>query len=370
MRIALDARCLNAGHVRGMGKFVRELLTRLPRFLPVRWELLADRPDLPFHAPDTEQAGIHLFECKGYRFHSWEQWALPRRAARLGADVLHCPGTRVPWWQPRPTVVTVHDVLPWLGDEPDWPAGWYLNRLLPRAFAKCHTIVTDSDSSRRDLVRLWPQLENKVRVIPLGVGDAYFAAEPAPLGDALTSQGIRQPYLLYLGGRVARKRLDWALRILEALADTDVTLAVCGLEREAEAEVLAKVRPDGRERLRLVPFVPEDDMPRLYQNAAAVLYPTLYEGFGFPVLEAQAVGTPVLHSAVGSLTELVGPGSVVLPAEDLQAWAEACRRHIAARVTNAVPHDEAREWARRFTWDTCAARYAEVYESAARCRSI
>src|SRR5262249_56981721 len=140
-----------------------------------------------------------------------------------------------------------------------------------------------------------------------------------------------QPYLLYLGGRIARKRLDRALQILELLAHPTATLVVCGVEREAEVEVRERLAPAYRSQLCFAPFVPEADMPRLYQNAAAVLYPTLYEGFGFPVLEAQAVGTPVLHSAVGSLTELAGPGSVVLPVEHVNAWVDTCRRLIETR---------------------------------------
>lgn len=106
-------------------------------------------------------------------------------------------------------------------------------------------------------------------------------------------------------------------------------------------------------------------MPRLYQNAAAVLYPTLYEGFGFPVVEAQAVGTPVLHSAVSSLTELQGPGSVVLPVEDLGAWVDACRALVAERGRTPQPNETSRQWARRFSWEASAERHLEVYRRAA-----
>src|SRR5262249_47478766 len=99
IRVGLDARCLNREHVRGMGKYVTELVTRLPQHVPVRWELFADRPDLPFHTPKAGHVSVHVFDCRGYRFHAWEQWALPRKAAQLRVDVLHCPGTRVPWLQ-------------------------------------------------------------------------------------------------------------------------------------------------------------------------------------------------------------------------------------------------------------------------------
>jgi glycosyltransferase involved in cell wall biosynthesis len=365
LRLGLDARCLNRQHLRGMGKYATELVERLGNYLPVRFTLLGDRPDLPFHKPRIDEAPVRLFDCRGYRFHSWEQWALPREAARLGVDLLHCPGSRLPWWQPRPTIVTLHDALPWIEDEPEWPAGWYRDRLLPRAFARCAAIITDSECSRRDIVRLWAKLEAKVHVIPLGVGETYFDVEPAPLSEHLTALGIRQPYLLYMGGRIARKRLDWALRILEALGDEPVSLVICGLEPDAAADVVSGVPPTCRSRLHVLPFLDETQMPRLYQNAVAVLYPTLYEGFGFPIVEAHAVGTPVLHSSVGSLSELAGPASVVLPVNDLDAWVQACRRLLGSRGTVGSPQREAREWARRYTWDRCAERHAEVYRSVA-----
>jgi alpha-1,3-rhamnosyl/mannosyltransferase len=112
------------------------------------------------------------------------------------------------------------------------------------------------------------------------------------------------------------------------------------------------------------PFVPDDEMILLYQTAIAVLYPTLYEGFGFPALEAQAVGTPVLFSALGSLQELQGPGAVVLPPRDLGAWVEACRRLVRERGENPTPNQQARNWAKGFSWDISVARHLEVYREA------
>jgi alpha-1,3-rhamnosyl/mannosyltransferase len=205
-------------------------------------------------------------------------------------------------------------------------------------------------------------------VIPHGIGDHYLQACPAPLGERLASAGVRPPYLLYLGGDIPRKRLDWAIRVWGEMSDPRMSLVVCGVERQAWPGVREMVDPILRPRLCLLPFVAEADMPRLYMNAVAVLYPTLYEGFGFPALEAQAVGTPVLFSALGSLVELQGPGAVVLPAQDLGAWVGACRK-LAERGERSRPDERARDWARQFSWDVCAARHLEVYRrTAARWR--
>jgi len=110
-------------------------------------------------------------------------------------------------------------------------------------------------------------------------------------------------------------------------------------------------------------------LPRLYQNAIALLYPTEHEGFGFPALEAQAVGTPALFSPVSSLPELAGPAAVMLPPTDLAAWSDVLRRLIAERSTAPSPIQASRDWARQFTWAAAARRTLDVYERAANHRT-
>jgi glycosyltransferase involved in cell wall biosynthesis len=329
----------------------------------VEWELFADRPDLPLHLPTAPKLNVHLFECRGYRFHSWEQIALPRRIAKLGVDLLHAPASRLPWWQPVPSIVTLHDTIPWNSTEDGWPRGFYTDRLLPRAFRKCAAVITISQHSRRDILARFPHVNEKLHVIPNGVGDDYIEARPGLVSESLAGVGIARPYLLYIGGAIPRKRLDWAIRVFTTVGDPRLTLIMCGVEKEAQAGVLAGVPGDLRRRLRFAPFIAEADMPSLYQNAVAVLYPTLYEGFGLPALEAQAVGTPVLFSDVSSLSELKGPGAVILPPDDLDAWVTTCGRLVAARGESPEPDEPSRAWARQFSWDAFAERTVEVYRS-------
>jgi glycosyltransferase involved in cell wall biosynthesis len=360
IRVALDARSINQVHLRGMGRCVWELVARGRARHDVHWELFTDRPDLPIHLPPVEGLNVHAFEVRGYRFHSWEQFACPYRARKLGVDLMHGPSTTVPWWQPVPTVVTLHDTIPWQGNEPGWPRGWFVDRLLPRAYRKCAAIITISEASKRDIIRLWPELEAKLHVISNGVGDVYLNMQPAPLSDSLRSIGVKEPYLLYVGGNIPRKRLQWAIRVIEQMSDPLLTFVICGVESSAQAEIREQIRGHMRDRVCFAPFVAETDLPRLYQNAVAVLYPTLYEGFGLPVVEAQAVGTPVLFSALGSLAELEGPASFVLPSDDLTAWTATCRNLVRQRQSPS-PDEQARVWARKYSWDTTADRTLEVY---------
>jgi alpha-1,3-rhamnosyl/mannosyltransferase len=262
-----------------------------------------------------------------------------------------------------PTIVTIHDTLLWAPEDPD--RGNYTEYVLPAAYRKCAAVITISQSSFNDIVAKWAHLKPKVHVIPHGVDNAYLDAVSAGLSDSLVRMGVRPPYLLYLGGELLRKRAEWAVEVLTALADPRVNLVLCGLKQTAQDRVRAAARPEIRPRLVFAPFIPDADMVRLYQNAVALLYPTLYEGFGFPALEAQAVGTPALFSALGSLAELQGPGAVILSPHDLNAWVTVCRQLVAQRADDPRPREEARRWARGFSWDVSASRHLQVYRQVA-----
>lgn len=365
LKIAVDARCLNVDHLRGMGKSLFELIKRTGSSGAIEWHLLADRTDRPMHAPDVGGCRSTVFETPGYRFHSWEQWSLPQQARRLGADLLHAPATSMPWWQPVPTVVTVHDTIPWQGQDSAWPAGFYRDRLLPSAYHRAAAVLTVSNTSRRDILARWPDLRDKLHVVSPGVDERYLDAVPRRQPVVLDGREVAEPYLIFLGGADPRKRLQWAIETWLGLKSPDVTFIACGLEQSAHDSVCAAIPRERRGRFMIAPFIGEADMPHVYMRAAAVLYPTLYEGFGLPVIEAQAVGTPVVFSDVGSLSELKGPGAVVLPVDDLAGWVRAVDEIVRASRRDKEPNEVARAWARQYSWDAYTERTLAVYRSAA-----
>ena len=191
LRVAVDARSLNVVHLRGMGRYLREVITRGSALDAVQWLLLSDRPDRPFHLPEVAGVRSELFSCRGYRFHAWDQLALPWHVARRSVDVLHCPSTVAPWWQPVPTVVTIHDTLPWAPEDPDRDA--HTDYLLPAAYRKCAAVITISKSSQRDILQKWPELGAKLHVVPHGVDEAYLNAVPCGLSESLLAMGVRRP---------------------------------------------------------------------------------------------------------------------------------------------------------------------------------
>ncbi len=364
-RVAADARCLNTNFVRGMGEYLAPLATHISATRDVEWLFFGNRPDLPFHPPaGTAASKVILRDVPGDRFHLWEQLALPGEALVRSARVLHCTATTLPLWQPVPTVVTIHDTIPW--DTGEFvPPGPYRDRLLPLALRRCAKIITISEHSRSDILRLWPGLADKVRVIRHGLNDRFLHSVTAPPSATARNIAVRQPYLLYFGGTAARKRLSWTLRLYRDLGRDDVDLVVCGVPEAAHDEFRQQVEAGLRDHVVFAPFLPADDMPALYGNALAVLYPTLYEGFGVPPLNAQAVGTPVIFSDVSSLREMLGPTCVALAPDDTRAWLEACRAIIDRRLAAAVPDAASRHWAARFSWRNSADAHWEVYQEAA-----
>jgi len=300
MRIVIDGRSLG-GNVTGAGNALGWLLERL-------------RAEAPQHeyvvlTPVTD----------GWRLRRqlwWEQVEFPRQAARLRADVVHVPGgTSTPLARGRRTVVTLHDLAPTAHPEwlPSGPGRWYWGRWVTwtAAFADC--VLVPSEATRRDVVHRAHIADDRVRVTPWGVPpDVAEGVRPGAAEAVRRRHRLPERYVLYVG--TIDRRKDYAT-LLRALCDLEPTvpLVVAGsivtgrTDFDAMVDALA-LRP----RVRALGYVPRADLPGLYAGAAAFVYPSFYEGFGLPVLEAMACGVPVVTYNVSSLPEVAGDGAVLL----------------------------------------------------------
>lgn len=367
MRIGLVARCLNTAHVRGMGKYVMELLRQSGD--DIDWHLFADDPRYPLLHPDGPRFTPDIFEFRGDRFRLWEQLGLPLRARRMPLTLLHCTEGALPLWQPLPTIVTLHDTLAF-EERPD-TAGQrlYWDHVIPAALNRAAHVITISECSRRDILARWPALEPRLTVIHHGIEAAYFEPPTAPVPAKLQQALAGARYAVYLGGPMKRKRFDWAVQVLAAQPDATLKLVACGFGADAREAARRALPPELQGRVLFAEFLSDAELLALYRGAVAVLYPTLYEGFGFPAVEAQAAGTPVIFSPLGSLTELVGPLTTLVPADDLAAWAAAL--HEAATLGTDARADKAARasaWAQGFRWAESYRRHLAVYEQVAGAR--
>jgi glycosyltransferase involved in cell wall biosynthesis len=274
-------------------RWARELAARLPALRPDAYDVLAPRPRL------VHRAG-----------HAWEQLVLPVRAARHRA--LLCPANLAPLAHPR-NVIVIHDAAALR--HPEWYSPAYAawqRRILPALARRALHVVTVSEFSRRELVELLGV--ERVSVIPGGV-DPRFTPQ-ADADRAKRELGLTRPYVLAVASQTARKNL----KALVPLTDR-IDVVVAGGHRPQFA------REAGLDRLHHLGAVPEALLPGLYAGAEVFALPSLYEGFGLPVLEAMACGTPVVCSDTTALPDTAGGAARLAPPDQV---AEAVREVLEA----------------------------------------
>lgn len=366
LRIGIVARCLNTAHIRGMGRYVYELIQQLVDEPDVQWHVMGDDPRHALNTPKGMRGAVDVFPFRGDRFQLWEQVGLPRRVKQRQLSVLHCTEGTLPLWQPVPTVVTLHDTLAWQELQGGPALKAYFNGVLPAALKRCAAIITGSESARDDISAKWPVLAEKITVIPHGIGSEYLKVGLPPAPSELQRSLKDAPFLVYLGGSLERKRFGWAVQALLASGMPQVQLVACGFGVAGAAAARAALPAEAAKRVHFAPFLSDEEIFALYRGAVAVLYPTLYEGFGFPAIEAQAAGVPVIFSPLSSLNELVGPLTILAAPHDIGAWAGAIQQAARLGAERSALAEKARAWVQAFSWHRSARAHLEVYRSIAR----
>jgi glycosyltransferase involved in cell wall biosynthesis len=283
------------------------------------------------------------------------------------ADVFHATWHLLPRLRTPASVMTLYDLSFALFPETHLRVlRWSSNALVPRFLRACDRIISISESTKRDAVRLYGIPEDKIVVTHLAAEDRFRPADPDRVAEVRGRFGLPPRFLLYVGTIEPRKNLDVLLGALLRLKGQgrEVPLVVAGRLGWLYDGFLAKIRSLGLENLVLLPgFVPDDDLPALYTAAEVFVYPSVYEGFGIPVLEAMGCGTPVLCSDVSSLPEVAGDGGILLPPGDPAAWAEAIARLTEEPALRRELRERGFRRASRFRWEETARRTWEIYRA-------
>jgi len=273
----------------------------------------------------------------------WYLGLLPRCARAVGADVLHCPTFRAPLRAGVPTVVTVHDLA--VLREPSHFRRWssaYGRALVPRVLRAAARVIAVSAFTAREAIELAGVPEERVRVIPNAAAEPFSPEGPAAEGDYVLAVGTLEP----------RKNLE---RLVEAARGADVELRVVGARGWGGVEV-------GGEGVHWLGEVGDDELARLYRGAVCLAYPSLYEGFGLPVLEAMRCGTPVVTSAASAMAEVADGAAELVDPHDVASIAAGIERAVARR---SELRERGLERARRYSWEAVADATVAVYREVA-----
>jgi glycosyltransferase involved in cell wall biosynthesis len=300
----------------------------------------------------------------------WHRARLPLPAELITGrvDLFHSPDFTLPPTLPGiPTVLTVHD-LSFVRDpdSADDRLRTYLNRVVPRSVRRATHVLADSEATRQDLISLWDTPPDKVTVIYCGV-EPHFrpVTEPAGLAAVRARYDLGAgPYIFSVGTLQPRKNYR---RLVQAFAPLvarhpDLSLVIAGGRGWKDEDILAEPERLGLgNRVRFPGFVADDDLPALLSAAELFAYPSLYEGFGIPILEAMACGTPVIASDRSSLPEVTGDAGLQVDPLDVTALTAGLERLLTDHEVRTDLIRRGRERAAQFTWPAAARRLLAVY---------
>jgi len=380
LKIVIDARRLRDF---GIGSYIRNLVHALARVDPVNRYVLVAAPEgaeelagLPanfltvlYRRPDTSLAN---------------QVSFPLFLRQFSADLFHLPLNVVPWLMPRPYVVTIHDISSLLFPQPAERRPAFRLYQLRRGLMRAARVIAVSGATRRDV-------ENVLGVPPERIRQIYDAPDPRFLDESaqqcesaradrrrvLERYQVNYPYVLYAGAIRPQKNVP---RLVEAFAVVrgdlenhpvyrDLRLIIIGDEivrYPAVRHAVIKTRVE--HVVRFLGFLPFETLRVFYQSAAVFAFPSLYEGFGLPPLEAMACGTPVVTSNVSSLPEVTGDAAVLVNPENVFDIARGLREALLNESLRRELVRKGMQQARRFHWDVTARRVLEVYEEVAQSR--
>lgn len=347
------------GRLHGIARYALELAQRLPALAPdLRFSGLTGPGGLPAGLGALTPR-IPLHRCGVGFLSPLEQPALALSLAQLGPDLFHATSFSLPALWPGRLVATLHDANHLVLAEEYGPSrrAYYALVVGPRA-KTARALITVSEFSREELARELRLSPYRLQVIPNGVDSRYQPPSASELKDFRERRGLPPRFFLAVGNPKPFKNLGLLVRVAPSLPEPLVLLAGAGAAWELGFE----------DPTRELSELPEDDMPRLYGAATALLLPSRYEGFGLPALEAMACGTPVLAARASSLPEVVGEAALLLPPDDPGAWKEAALKLLRDEGLRRELIRKGHARAALFNWDDCARRTLATYRRALEAR--
>ena len=360
LRVGIDGRAFSSPAA-GVRRYVSGLAAAITATGEVDLVVLGGTRDAAPAALERVDEPAHLPTNAG-----WTLVGLPRAASRARVDLIHAPSYTAPFHASVPVVLTIHDVSYEL--HPEWypyRRDWMRRVFYRRSARAARRILTDSEFSAGEIAAAYRISHARITVAHLGVDPAFHPADPSR-PETLPVE-VAMPYLLHVGDLHERRNLGIVVDALFAArrhfgAASAMSLVVAGIDRGVGSALCAMATERGDAgAVVLLGRVDETMLQVLYHCATALVYPSRYEGFGLPLLEAMASGTPVIASAAASIPEVLGDAGLLLDPDDVDGWADAIVRvandeHERARMTTAGIARAA-----TFTWDRTARVTIDTY---------
>ena len=369
-RIGVDARLLSEA-VTGIGRYTHEMLNALVR-RNHNWALYSHRPIVVGDWQEYKNVRLRTADLpwRSLRM-AWAQSMLPWWSAQDGIELFWAPTHRLPRYLPEriARVVTIHDLV-WkhAGQTMRPLSRWLDAKFMPEAVRLADRVIAVSEYTARDLLTEIPEAEGKVRVVPLGV-----SALPEPsASEILDALGIDGPFFLFVGTLEPRKNLHRLLEAYAALPDNarnSVRMVIAGGKGWGGVDVASiAAQLNISDRTHVVGHASDALLSALYANALFLAMPSLYEGFGLPLVEAMARGKPVLTSNCASMPEVAGDAGLFVDPSDVNSIYNGLLAMVADDSLRQSLAGKAQAMAARYSWEKAAEATARIFDEAVQTR--
>jgi glycosyltransferase involved in cell wall biosynthesis len=369
MRIVIDARTIS-DHFPGIGRYTYNLVCSLAQQMEKDEMVLLSNPapantrfDMAAIGPGSK---VRIEHTSARPLTLLEQVQLPGELKKLMPAVTHFPYSIMPFAARHPIVITIHDMIPLRLPQYFSLRHRILYRLsLSLALRSASHVICLSNATVADLKSSFRVDASRIHTVPAGIAEPFHPCTNDEMEPVRSAHGLSEPYLLYVGSNKPHKNLPALVDAYARLRKAPL-LVLAGEEDPRYKMARQRVEKLGlTDRVRFLGAVPENNLPALYSRALAFVFPSKYEGFGFPPLEAMACGVPVACSDIPSLRETVGDAALLFNAEDPEAFAAAIERILTDAEVRSVLRGRGLRRAAELPWHRAARQTLEIYHRAA-----